>query len=81
MPIYEYICPQCGSVSEFLVGLGSADDDIKCKNCGATELQRVLSAAGFIMPTTNPASGRTCCGREERCESPPCSAGGACRRD
>jgi putative FmdB family regulatory protein len=80
MPIYEYRCRQCGNLSEYLVGIGD-DDPIRCKHCGSLHMSRILSAASFTLPSSQRAPGRTCCGREERCERPPCSEGGACRRD
>ena len=79
MPIYEYRCEACGAVSEYLVRLGD-EGRIQCKVCGASEMNRILSAASFTLQSDRQAPGRTCCGREERCEAPPCSDGGTCRR-
>ena len=79
MPIYEYRCKACGAASEYLIGLGE-DENISCKVCGSTKMERILSVASFLGGTSEHASGRTCCGREERCDTPPCSDGGACRR-
>ena len=78
MPIYEYRCRLCGAISEYLVGIGR-DEDIACKECGSTDMERVLSVASSVNGTSRRAPGRTCCGREERCETPPCSRGGVCR--
>ena len=79
MPIYEYRCKACGLTSEYLIGVGW-DEDILCKECGSTEMERVLSVASFGGQMSERPSGRTCCGREERCETPPCSDSGTCRR-
>ena len=79
MPIYEYRCETCGAISEYLVGAGEIDS-IRCKNCGGSEMSRILSAAAVISQSASRMSGRTCCGREERCATPPCTDGGACRR-
>jgi len=79
MPIYEYRCETCGAVSEYLVGLGD-DEQIQCRTCGGSEMHRVLSASSFTLHSPTRMPGRTCCGREERCEAPPCSDGGSCRR-
>jgi putative FmdB family regulatory protein len=78
MPIYEYQCKDCGIISEFLTVQGK-NDPIFCRNCGSPNLGRILSATSFLNPASAPMPGRTCCGREERCEKPPCSAGG-CRK-
>jgi ubiquinone/menaquinone biosynthesis C-methylase UbiE len=45
------------------------------------EDHRVLSAGSFTFQKTQRVPGHTCCGREERCETPPCSDGGTCRRE
>jgi len=79
MPIYEYRCLDCGKVSE--VFLRSPDSkDIECPSCGGKNLERVLSAS-YAIRTDSSMPGRTCCGRTERCEMPPCSSDGTCRRD
>jgi len=80
MPIYEYKCKECGNISEFIVGMGK-DAVIKCNECGSFEMEKVMSVASFQGVETARTPGRTCCGREERCESSPCSNGGVCRRD
>jgi putative FmdB family regulatory protein len=79
MPIYEYRCKACGAISEHLIGI-EQDESISCKNCGGQDVERVLSVASFMNRAIERAPGRTCCGREERCETPPCSDGGTCRR-
>ncbi|TET85379.1 MAG: zinc ribbon domain-containing protein [Desulfobacteraceae bacterium] len=79
MPIYEYRCKSCGSVTEFLVGVGE-DIAITCSHCGSLDMEKIMSAASFLDGGPNRRQS-TCCGREERCEAPPCSTGGACRRD
>lgn len=80
MPIYEYRCRECGAVSEYLVRFGS-DDPIECKACGSPQVSKILSAGSFTLQTSQRGAGQTCCGRQERCERPPCSDGGTCRRD
>ncbi|MBN2123068.1 MAG: zinc ribbon domain-containing protein [Deltaproteobacteria bacterium] len=80
MPIYEYRCESCGSVSEYLVGMGN-DEPIACRQCGSRDMNRILSASSFALQSSERLPGRTCCGREERCETPPCSTGGTCRRE
>jgi putative FmdB family regulatory protein len=80
MPIYEYRCEACGAISEYLVGLGDKEK-IQCKVCGSSGMNRILSASSFTLQPDRRMPGRTCCGREERCEVPPCSDGGTCRRE
>jgi len=78
MPIYEYRCRDCGKVHEALVRVigGSSPG---CPACGSHDLERLYSSSYVVRAgPTNP--GTTCCGREERCEAPPCSTGNVCRR-
>jgi putative FmdB family regulatory protein len=81
MPIYEYRCNECGGVSEILVGLHSGDETLVCQHCGSSDLERLLSVSSFAFTNSTRAPGKTCCGRDERCDAPPCSTGNACRRD
>lgn len=80
MPIYEYICETCGNVSEYLE-LSGNDEPVKCRKCGSTRMNRILSASSFTMQPSRREPGRTCCGREERCDIPPCSRGESCNRE
>jgi len=80
MPIYEYRCNHCGTISEFLVGVGSNEQTLRCKQCGSPQLEKMISAP-HSLKRGGRTSGHTCCGREERCSTPPCSTGGSCRRD
>lgn len=79
MPIYEYRCKVCGATSEYMIGVGKVEN-ISCKECGSTEMEKILSVASFLAGVPERVPGKTCCGREERCETPPCSDGGTCRR-
>lgn len=79
MPIYEYHCENCGEQVEILVRSQTATPPI-CPRCGDTRLKRLLSLPHVIMGASRPA-GHTCCGRAERCDSPPCSEDQACRRE
>ena len=86
MPTYSYICEQCGHRFEKLQEI-NAERDRECPRCGGNT-RRLIGRVGFIMKgsgfhTTDhdhDSSGLTCCGRTERCEEPPCSDDGTCRR-
>jgi putative FmdB family regulatory protein len=77
MPIYEYRCRDCNVRFEMLVRAGTA---ITCPHCGSSSLDKLLSAPVMLSGQTARQAGRTCCGREERCDTPPCSVGETCRR-
>jgi putative FmdB family regulatory protein len=80
MPIYEYKCQDCGNMTEVFQRGGTAKI-VVCSHCGSGELEKVISVPGAILKERKSAKGKTCCGRDERCDTPPCSSGGACRRD
>jgi putative FmdB family regulatory protein len=78
MPVYDYRCRDCGRLQE--VFLRSADaSPPSCAGCGGERLERVPSAFHMLSPTRGGGS-TTCCGRDERCDSPPCSTDDVCRR-
>ena len=77
MPIYDFKCQQCGGVTEIFVR--SADHAVSCPHCGGNTMERLMSSS-YMIRTDVPASGTTCCGKTERCETPPCSTGDICRR-
>jgi putative FmdB family regulatory protein len=80
MPIYEYQCEVCGTISEYLVGTGN-DEPIRCKKCHSPEMHRILSVSSFMLQSAKRSPGKTCCGREERCETPPCSDSRSCEQE
>lgn len=64
MPIREYVCGDCGRVSELITGIGRNSDDIVCKSCGGTSLEARISvpARPVVNEAPFPSSGSTCCG-------------------
>jgi putative FmdB family regulatory protein len=77
MPIYEYRCRNCDTTFEALV---RGDDGVACPHCSSSSLEKLPSASLVSSGRTARPAGRTCCSREERCDTPPCSEGGVCRR-
>ena len=43
MPIYEYVCLNCGDKFELMRGFSQEDDGIKCPKCGAEKPRKVIS--------------------------------------
>jgi putative FmdB family regulatory protein len=79
MPIYEFRCKECGGMSEFRVSSYSASQTPVCSSCGSHDMERLISAPNLLRVEAK-SPGTTCCGREERCEAPPCSTDEGCRR-
>ena len=85
MPTYVYKCDKCGHTFERLQRMTDAPLK-RCPQCRG-RVQRVISGgvgiifkgSGFYETDYKRAesappcgSGRTCCGRDTRCDSPPC---------
>ena len=79
MPIYEYLCRNCGERVEVLVRSGSGAPC--CPECGSPLSEKLFSVPNVISRWGQSSGDGTCCGREERCAAPPCSTGEVCRRD
>ncbi len=76
MPLYEFQCSACGRVTEVLTRMGDTGADLVCADCGNTTFRKCMSVT--VTPTHPlPQGGKTCCGRDERCDSPQ---GGCCSR-
>jgi putative FmdB family regulatory protein len=83
MPTYEYECRACGWRFEKQQGMTEAPL-AKCPQCGGDVHRLISGGSGFIMNGGQGRSGhssggcsletegRTCCGRSERCDKPPC---------
>ncbi len=82
MPIYEYECRECAAKNEFLIGVGQGETEILCSQCGSEDMEKVISPSNLSVSghMVDSHGGKTCCGREERCDTPPCSGGRGCRR-
>jgi putative FmdB family regulatory protein len=75
MPIYDYRCPDCGRVVEMLVRTAGREP-AACPLCNGSRLERLPSAGSLVRSRGSVA---TCCGKDERCDAPPCSSsGGSC---
>lgn len=84
MPTYEYECKACGARFERRQAM--TDPPVAtCPECGGEVRRLVSGGAGFILKGDGRSrgrqhggacsleeAGRTCCGREERCGTPPC---------
>jgi putative FmdB family regulatory protein len=79
MPIYEYRCAACGERAEVLVRSSEMVPD--CPACGSPLTEKLFSTPNILSGQTQRPAGHTCCGKEERCDRPPCSERGGCFHD
>ena len=76
MPIYNYVCQDCGRQVEAIVMRGDAEPT-QCEACQG-KLARLLAAPADYRQLRTRPPGKTCCGRDERCATPPCSGDSGC---
>lgn len=70
MPIYEYVCIDCGETFELLRPMQQADDQATCQSCGGERTNRAISV--FFAPSAEqrPGTGSACaCGGACSCAS------------
>ena len=48
MPLYDYLCGECGGSFEMLRRMKDDDREVRCPDCGSERIERLLStfAAG-----------------------------------
>lgn len=78
MPIYEFKCHDCGKVSDIL-SLNPKGKSYLCPECSSSNMEKLVSSS-YLIKTNSQLSRQTCCGRQERCETPACSTGERCQR-
>lgn len=44
MPIYTYVCKDCGSKFDLLIGVTAKKTELKCKKCNSKNINRILSS-------------------------------------
>lgn len=57
MPIYEYICQDCGKKSTFITLSVSAALDPKCKACGSARVRKLVSRVAVFRSEENRLEG------------------------
>ncbi|MCX5717310.1 MAG: zinc ribbon domain-containing protein [Nitrospirae bacterium] len=80
MPIYEYICGDCGRRFEITQSMNDAPLDV-CPDCKGRARRVISGGSGFIMKGNSfdepalPRCGKeqTCCGSKTPCETPECA--------
>lgn len=80
MPTYEYQCESCGLKFERMQAM-SDKPLTECVNCHGTVRRLISAGGGFIMnqkaghggsSCSLESTGRTCCGRDNRCGNASC---------
>ena len=53
MPIYEYVCKECDSITETLVGINERPKKVECEECGSKDTERKVSTFAMGQGPTN----------------------------
>lgn len=80
MPVYKYLCEECGKITKISRRMLEEKAPDKCIHCGGTKLRRVYSPVGISVKGASSTEISTCCGRDGPCSTPPCSDSGVCQR-
>jgi len=57
MPVYTYVCKDCGAKFDLLVGMTSERTELKCSKCNSKKIKRTFSS--FSVGKSN-SSGASC---------------------
>jgi len=79
MPLYDYLCLDCGQVSEML--LTGASKQPVCPTCGSINLKRLLSAPSSLSGIAKhglPGAGDTACCGTSPGQAAGCAGPGSC---
>jgi len=70
MPLYEYVCQDCGTRFEAFRSMKDADEAIRCKNCLSLHTRRALSRVAARSADGSFSTGSGCSG----CSGGSCSS-------
>jgi putative FmdB family regulatory protein len=82
MPTYEYLCDACGHRFEQFQNI-TGEPLKECPKCGKPVRRLIGSGTAVLMKGGSSrggkacsleSTGRTCCGRDRRCDKPPCGS-------
>ncbi|MCL6559774.1 MAG: zinc ribbon domain-containing protein [Firmicutes bacterium] len=79
MPIFEYRCKSCGTVTEILQGVTIEEVPVQCSNCGGTDLAKLISTHAVGHSTPRDREHSSCCNGEKKALA-DCIPGSCCGR-
>ena len=59
MPIYSYVCKDCGERFDLLIGVTAEKEELKCKKCGSKKIVREIS--GFSVGKSSSSGSDSSC--------------------
>lgn len=70
MPIFEFRCTECGNVFEMIFLNTEENADLKCPECHAETLERVVSRTSHVIARGS--------GEQPKITARSCGSGGSC---
>ena len=61
MPIYTYVCKDCGEKFDLLIGVTSEKTELKCKKCNSRKIDKILSSFSVGSSKGKPSSSGPSC--------------------
>ena len=56
MPVYTYLCKDCGEKTDLLIGVTSEKVELKCKKCGSKNIHKTLNIFSIIKSNNKKSS-------------------------
>ena len=60
MPIFTYLCKDCGEKFDLLVGVVAEKQDLKCKKCSSKNIEKTFATFGVGSSSSNSSSSSSC---------------------
>ncbi len=61
MPVYSYVCKDCGGKFDLLVGVTSEKVELKCRKCGSKDIEKALGSFSVRNPGDKSSSSGPSC--------------------
>lgn len=71
MPVYSYICKNCGEKFDLLVGVTIEKEELRCKKCGSKKIVRGISSFSVGKSSS--------CGSDSSCPAGTCPMRAKCQ--
>jgi putative FmdB family regulatory protein len=69
MPIYTYVCNECGEKFDLLIGVTAQQEELKCQKCGSENIKKMMGS--FSVSGGSPKSS----GSDSSCPTGTCPLG------
>jgi putative FmdB family regulatory protein len=69
MPLYSYVCKNCGEIFDLLVGVTARKTEMKCAKCGSENIEKRISTFSLG------ESGKSSSGSDSSCPTGTCPLG------